>query len=191
MRARTLGIVAGAALLSAACSDTTPTSPPVDRLLDPQASAALGQSALAWGHGQATLSVGPHDVSFLAVKGPFGRATGWFRHFVSTASGTVDFTGIVTCMSVDAGLGRAWIAGKVLQNKSTRPDFMTAIHEPGDDIWFRVLDGGWRPSDPPDRTTIPGFEGGAGIITSQQYCDQRPWSADPTGVLSSGRIDVR
>lgn len=190
MQVRSLGILAASALL-AACASPEPTGPSVNPLIEPEASPALGQSALAWGHGQAILSAGPQDVSFFAVKGPFGRATGWFRHYIPTATGTIDFTGIVTCLSVDAAQGRAWIAGKVLKNNSTRPGFMTDIHEPGDDIWFRVLDGGWRPSDPPDLTTIPGFEGGAGIITSQQYCDQRPWAADPTGVLSSGRIDVR
>jgi hypothetical protein len=189
MHRRTLGI-AGTALLALGCGSEAPTAPRTGFPVAPEASALFnGQAGLAWGNGQAILSVGPMDVAFVAFGATQGRAGGWFRHYIPTSTGTIEFTAVVTCISVDEALGRAWIGGKVLTNKSTRTDFTTAVHQPGDEIWFRVLDGGWRAGDPPDRSTSPGFEGALGVITSREYCDKRLWPNEPPA-LSTGRVDV-
>jgi hypothetical protein len=95
-------------------------------------------------------------------------------------------------VAVDAGEGRAWIGGVVTQNNSTHPNFTTEIHDVGRDIWFRVLDSGEGSSEAPDRATFVGFEGGGGIITSQEYCEAQIWPAGNARTVgqASGNIQV-
>lgn len=110
--------------------------------------------------------------AFSAIQHGDGRASGRFHHRVELPTGTVDFHAQVTCLAVDADLRRAWIGGVITSNGSTDPAFTTGIHQPGHDIWFRVLDNGQGP-DPDDRTTFVGFEGV--IPSSASYCEQRIW----------------
>ena len=102
-----------------------------------------------------------------------GSATGRFHHSTRLDGQRVEFHGEVTCLAVDPVNHRAWIGGIVTKNKSEHPDFQTPIHQPGRDIWFRVVDYGEGAEAPPDRTTFVGFEGGGGIITSLEYCERR------------------
>ena len=77
-------------------------------------------------------------------------------------------------------------------NKSVREPFASGeIYQPGRDIWFRVLDQG-TPGTAGDRTTFVGFEGGAGIITSEEYCAERPWPDGNarTNPLTTGNLNV-
>ena len=124
------------------------------------------------------------------------RAQGKFRHTLVFQGLLIDFVGKVTCMAVDPLDGRAWIGGVVTENNSDHPAFMTEIHERGKDVWFRVLDTG-RGSEEPDRTTFLGFEGAAGIITSEEYCDARIWPGPPddeenarTNPMIEGQVEV-
>ncbi|NIU75387.1 MAG: hypothetical protein GWN71_17950, partial [Gammaproteobacteria bacterium] len=49
------------------------------------------------------------------------------------------------------------------------PGFQEDVHQPGRDIWFRVVDyGEGENATQPDRSTFVGFEGDAGIITSAE-----------------------
>ena len=135
------------------------------------------------------------EVGRLSVAGvglANGKATGAFHHKLSFAEEgtTSEFFGRITCLAFDAAQGRAWIGGVITRNKSTEPTFQGAIHQPGQDIWFRVLDTG-RGSPNPDLTTFVGFKGGAGIETSQQYCDMQIWPANPPGAFTSGGLGVR
>ena len=117
-----------------------------------------------------------------------GTARGVFRHRLIFNGELVDFSGVATCLAVDPVDGRAWIGGVVHRNRSVAAPFADGeIYEPGRDIWFRVLD---APED--DRTTFTGFEGGAGIITSQEYCDTRPWPAGNarTNPIVSGNVRI-
>ena len=104
----------------------------------------------------------------------------------------IEFRGEVTCLSVDPENGRVWVGGVVTRNDSVHPGFTTEIHEPGRDVWFRVLDTG-RGADEADRTTFLGFEGGGGIITSEEYCDLQPWPDDNarTHPVIEGKIRLR
>jgi hypothetical protein len=122
-----------------------------------------------------------------------GRVNGSFRHSTVLSGMPIEFVGRVTCVAHDAVNNRAWIAGVVVENNSTHPSFTTAIHQVGRDIWFRVVDYGAGGSGTPDRSTFVGFEGGAGIVTSAQYCDERPWPDDDarTNALLSGNLIVR
>lgn len=121
-----------------------------------------------------------------------GSATGQFRHELVFFGEVVDFSGTVTCLSVDAEEGRAWIGGIVTKNRSEHPAFTEERHDPGRDIWFRVLDSGEGQAEP-DRSTFVGFEGDAGFITSQEYCDGMPWPEDNarTSPVTEGNIQVR
>jgi hypothetical protein len=58
-------------------------------------------------------------------------------------------------------------------------------------IEFRVLDNG-EPSEGVDRTTLGGFEGGGGIITSHEYCDARIWPDEDarTNAVRAGNIKI-
>jgi hypothetical protein len=69
---------------------------------------------------------------------------------------------------------------------------LTPIHEVGKEAWFRVVDYGEGQS-PDDRTTVLGFEGGLGIITSEEYCQLQLWRDDDAGTWAvvNGNIQVR
>lgn len=118
-------------------------------------------------------------------------ATGTFHHRTVLGE-AIDFRGSFTCLAIDEEAGRAWVGGVITQNKSVAEPWASGeIYEPGRDIWFRVLDNG-EPSEGVDRTTFVGFEGGGGIITSQEYCDARIWPDDDarTEALTSGNLKI-
>jgi hypothetical protein len=119
----------------------------------------------------------PGCVEFDAVRYANNSSAGVFRMRRPGSGGIVGFEARVTCLVVDAPNNHAWLGAVVTQNFSTDPAAMTAIHQVGKDVWFRVVD--YAGSDPlvPDRTTVLGFEGAAGFITSIEYCDCRPWPA--------------
>ncbi len=132
---------------------------------------ASGPSATGGGH---VLFADEIDLtfSFSAVRQPSGRTTGSFHHSFEFDGHQIDYWGAVTCLSVDAANGRAWIGGVLTRVQSTHPD---VVELPGDDAWFRVLDTGPASSAADDRSTFMGFEGSAGIDTSEQYCAEQPW----------------
>lgn len=122
-----------------------------------------------------------------------GPAHGLFRQSVELGGLRVEFHGKVVCLTVDPVNNRAWIGGVVTRNKSEHPSFTTEIHQPGRDVWFRVLDNGHGGAAEPDRTTFLGFEGAAGIITSPEYCEAAIWPDDNarTDPITQGNILVR
>lgn len=125
---------------------------------------------------------------------PVGHPDAHRVHLVRLRDGfVVDFSGEVTCMSVDPVLHRAWIGGVVTANNSNDPNHSAAIHQPGRDVWFRVVDHGEREGAPPDRSSVYGFEGALGIITSAQYCAAQLWTSDDVNAfaVTEGNIQVR
>lgn len=188
-----LSIVAALATTTAlvACDSSTPTELPPG---GPSASADRGVIASTTGGGKAQLPPGFSllDFSFNAKVKADGSATGQFRQVYESAGGTVDFHGTVTCVTFDPLNNRAWIGGVITQNNSTNPAVLTPIHEVGKEAWFRVVDYGEGQS-PDDRTTVLGFEGGLGIITSEEYCQLQLWRANDGGTwpVVHGNIQVR
>ena len=138
-------------------------------------------------------AIGVAEFSFSAVQNSDGTASGRFRMVRYRAGFLVDFSGEVTCMAVDAVNNRAWIGGVVVANRSNDPNHTLDIHEPGDDVWFRVVDHGEGAGAPPDRSSVYGFKGAAGIDTSSQYCAAQLWPAGDANVfeLTEGNIQVR
>jgi hypothetical protein len=138
------------------------------------------------------LVAGSLDVrfAFSAVQHTDGRTSGAFHERTNDGLGAVEFDADVTCLAVDHDLGRAWIGGVITANRSTSPDFTDAVHHPGHDIWFRVLDSGQEAAQP-DRRTFVGFEGA--IPSSAVYCATRPWAPDNarTWPVTNGNIVVR
>jgi hypothetical protein len=136
------------------------------------------------------------DVSFnfnAVGTGNGGAAGHFFQSFVFGGE-LIEFRGRVTCVSVDEAAGRAWVGGVVTENNSTHPQFTTERTQVGRDIWFRVLDGGeGANAQEPDRTTIMGFEGDRGIITSAEYCAAQLWVDGnvATHPVTQGNIQVR
>jgi hypothetical protein len=110
-------------------------------------------SATGGGH---FLVSGALDVafSFSAKQKSDGSANGQFRFSVELGGLPIDFHGEVICVSVDSDNGRSWIGGVVTENNSEHPSFTTAIHEPGRDVWFRVLDNGQGGDSDMDRSTL-------------------------------------
>lgn len=127
-----------------------------------------------------------------AIQRAEGMDGGNFRHETTFQDQLVSFSGTVTCVEVDSENGRAWIGGVITQNRSEHPAFTGDIHQPGKDIWFRVLDSGEGQAEP-DRSTFTGFEGGAGIITSEEYCELKVWPEDNarTSPVINGNIHIR
>lgn len=191
MKAWSLGIVLVVTGLAAGCG----------RAQSPTAPAPSGGNAIAIqpeGSGLPSATGGGRyllqnafdtQFAFSAVLHDDGQASGNFHQFESDADGTVDFTARVTCLAIDGENHRAWIGGVITENRSTNPGFTTAIHQPGHDVWFRVLDNGQGPDDA-DRTTFLGFEGA--IPSSQAYCDSRPWPAGNarTWPVTAGNLSV-
>jgi hypothetical protein len=134
----------------------------------------------------------PMQFSFAAVQNPDGSVAGQFHQKGDVGGVWVDVQGEVTCVAVDPVTNRAWVGGVVTQNRSDA-DLQEAIHQPGRDVWFRVVDYGEGADAPPDRTSFLGFEGAAGIIRSEDYCLARIWPADDarTHPVTSGNIQVR
>ena len=160
-----------------------------------QSESGPGDAATGGGHFLITLASGELvDVQFgmTAVTTGGGGANGHFTHRAVFGGIAVEFQGRVTCVAVDSDNRRAWVGGVVTQNTSDHPSFTTPRTQPGRDIWFRVLDSGEGQAEP-DRSTFVGFEGDAGITTSQQYCDARPWpdANARTWPLTAGNIQVR
>ena len=186
-----LSIVAALATTTAlvACDSSAPTELPPG---SPTASANRGVTASTTGGGKAQLPAGFSllSFSFNAKTKADGSASGEFRQVYVSGGGSVDFKGTVTCVSFDPLLGRAWIGGVITQNNSTNPAVLLPIHQPGRDVWFRVVDNGEGQS-PDDGTTVFGFEGGGGIITSEQYCQDRIWNPATTWAVVDGNIQVR
>jgi hypothetical protein len=182
--------------LALACGEPEVTAPPDAHLARVQAVlGGAGRSSTGGGVVDLTTAgAGFMHFSFGAVVTPHGNANGTFRQVREVGGLLVDFAGEVTCLSVDATTGRAWIAGVVTRNNSTHPGFLTGIHEVGDDVWFRVVDyGEGANAAQRDRSTVLGFEGAAEILTSEEYCAVKPWpDADArTFPVSEGNIQVR
>lgn len=152
-----------------------------------------GLVATATGGGEFDAGV-PVDFAFSAVqRNEAGDASGELRFSTELGGLDIEFRGRVTCMTSDLANGRAWIGGIVTENNSEHPFFTQEIHEPGSDIWFRVVDyGEGADAVRVDRTTFVGFEGGGGIETTPEYCEIQPWpDADArTGPLNHGNIQV-
>lgn len=185
-----------ATILVGACADSpTQVATPAESLVPVDAGADLRLPPSTWGIGQAQLPPGfsALEFAYFATQRRDGSGLGAFRYRWESASGITDIRGRVTCVSFDAALGRAWIGGIITQNNSTNPAVQTAIHQPGRDAWFRVVDNGEGPHATPDRTTVIGFEGAAGIATSAQYCSTRPWAANDanTWEVIEGNIQVK
>ena len=185
-----------ASLLAALLAGCDPATAPAPGGEGPARAARASASRVtiaASGRGHYLLQ-GVADVrfTFTARKQGDGRARGAFHQHAVLPTGTYDFDGRVTCMSVDLTAGHAWIGGVVTANRSTDPQFRTPIHQVGKDVWFRVLDTG-QPRGAGDGSSFFGFEGSAGFITSKEYCAGQPWPPNNARVwpLTEGNITVQ
>lgn len=194
MKVRTLAFAVLSPLVLFACDDgPQPTQAPDVRL-----SQAAGVGATATGGGQFLVPTPGEDFrGEFAIsgvqRGSDGAATGNFRFSIVFFGELIEFRGRTTCMAVDAENGRAWFGGVITANNSTDPAWRSDVHEPGDDIWFRVVDYGEGAASPSDRTTFVGFEGNGGIITSREYCEARIWPEGDarTFEVTEGNVQVR
>jgi hypothetical protein len=195
---RAIGTLSGLAFVLATIGCEHPTSPssvraPSGKALADQTVAGDG-TASAKGHGEYALD-GTSGVqfSFNAERHQDGTADGQFRQETSDDAGTIDIQGTVTCLSVDPIFGRAWIGGVVKRNASTDPSYaLDPTTQPGQDVWFRVVDLDPATVAGADRSTFLGFAGSAGFLTSAAYCAGRPWPADNarTHAVTKGDIEV-
>jgi hypothetical protein len=191
---RTQFFLLAAALAAASCQ--SPTAP---RALDgssaatPDGSQLGGPTAATNGGGHYSLQdTFDTQFAFTATQNA-GGAHGQFHHSLIFGGLAVGFRGRVTCVTMDPINRRAWIGGVITENLSEHPSFQTARHQPGHDIWFRVLDTGEGADAPPDRTTFTGFEGDLEIPTSAAYCAMQPWAEGDarTWPVTGGNIQVR
>ena len=181
MRIRTLSL---AVLCMLGCDGDGPASPEIGYSLS-------GSSAVVTGGGEFLLGgFIPFDFSVSGVQHADGSATGEFRFSAHVDPFVYAFHARVVCVAVDRVNHRAWIGGVITENRSTDPDLQLDIHQPGRDVWFRVLDNGEGEQTAADRMTFIGFTGSAGVITSQEYCDRQLWLNEGQ-VLSKGNIQVR
>lgn len=150
-----------------------------------------GAQAIVSGGGEFLLGgVQPFDFSVSGVQNADGSASGEFRFSANIPPFSYDFHAEVTCLAVDRVNHRAWIGGVITANRSTDPDLQLEIHQPGHDVWFRVVDIGEGSAVPNDRMTFIGFEGTAGIGTSEEYCQLQIWPNNGQ-TLTKGNIQVR
>ena len=188
-----VGTVCVVGMLTACGRSAAPTAPEgvagSTSILPP---AAVGPGASGGGRFLLINSINA-QFAFSANQHGNGGASGQFHQTLEFQGQHVEFHGTVTCLAVDEENGRAWIGGIITQNRSAHPQFLAARNEPGQDIWFRVLDAGEGNGADADRTTFLGFEGDAGFATSAAYCAGRPWPAGNanTWAVTSGNIEVR
>jgi hypothetical protein len=196
---RAISTLGGLAFVLATVGCEHPTSPSSVRV--PSGKALADQTVegdgtvSAKGHGEYALD-GTSGVqfSFNAERHQDGTANGQFRQETSDDAGTIDIQGTVTCLAVDPIFGRAWIGGVVKRNASTDPSYaLDPTTQPGQDVWFRVVDLDPATAAGADRSTFLGFAGSAGFLTSVAYCAGRPWPADNarTHPVTTGDIEVR
>lgn len=123
-----------------------------------------------------------------------GDGVGHAHHSTAVGGLLIEFDTRVTCVTFDAANHRAWIGGIITRNASEHPAFTGDIHQVGRDIWFRVVDyGEGGNATQADRATFVGFEGSAGIITSEEYCATQPWpdNDERTNPVTQGNLQVR
>ena len=194
MNYRQLTAVLAALVATTACQ--SPAAPgPLGLGRGPAGIGAVGAGIEGTNGGGKYLLLNTIDAAFdfnAVSTGDDGAEGHFFQSFIFQNE-LVEFHGRVTCASFDAANRRAWIGGVVTVNNSTHAQFTTPRTQPGRDVWFRVLDGGEGAGAPPDRTTIFGFEGDRGIITSAQYCAAKLWldNNGNTFPVVHGNIQVR
>lgn len=149
--------------------------------------------AAATGSGDyALLGTTPTSFSFAALAHENGNVSGDLRVATVFQGFAIEFEGRVTCVTQDPLNHRAWIGGVITSNTSAHPSFTTPRTQPGQDIWFRVVDYGEGNGAPADRSTFVGFAGDAEIATSAEYCAVQPWPAEDarTWAVTAGNIQV-
>lgn len=159
----------------------------------------LGSNVAGHANGQGTFNIGAPgaDIAFTlnALLRADGGASGsvyYVTDLTEFGLAIIEMRFDVICLAHDVALGRAWIGGVVTENNSTNETFATdPRRQLGRDVWFRVEDNGNGGSGILDRSTQLGFEGSAGIITSEEYCQTRPWPAAPAHPVTSGNISIR
>jgi hypothetical protein len=186
-------------LAIAGCSaENAPTVPRDVGNMRPVLSAGQGVLAHASGGGivdfSAVAGAGNGHFSFTATVQGNGSVVGRFRQRRERNGLLIDFSGIVTCLTVNSALHRARIGGVITENKSTDPAFQTDNHQVGDDVWFRVEDGG-EGDGAVDASTSYGFKPTL-VNTSAEYCalpftGLPAWNPATTFPLLSGNIHVR
>ncbi|MBC7895737.1 MAG: hypothetical protein H7066_09995 [Cytophagaceae bacterium] len=189
---RSLGSLA--TLIAIACSTTS--EPPAPRAVDALLTHGPDRRYSASGFGLVDLSsvAGATDAffEFNAQVNRNGSVSGRFFQRRARNGLTVDFAGFVSCLTIDAALGRARIGGVITRNSSTDPAFLTDNHEVGDDVWFRVEDGSIAGAV--DASTTYGFKPTL-VNTSAEYCalpfTGSAWNPASTFPLRSGNITVR
>ena len=125
----------------------------------------------------------PMQFSFSAVRHVDGSVSGSFHHAYTADGLSYSYWGRLTCLTYDATNRRAWIGGVLTKVTTDDPDVTQA---PGDDAWFRILDGG----SSGDRSTPMGFVGS--FPSSAAYCATQPWPDGNarTHPLTSGQISM-
>lgn len=178
-------------LVFTACSSMSEPSEPLPPAL---ASLNVNDSVVIAASGSGTVDLStaltPDAVfEFVASRASDGTVGGHFRQRRMRGALVVDFTGRVTCVTIDLAFpGRLRIGGVITKNNSTDPAFLTDNHDVGDDVWFRVQDGAV------DASTTYGFKPTL-VNTSEEYCalpfDGLPWW-NPASIfpLKRGQISV-
>ena len=188
--------MAAPALVLAVAACSAHDGPTIPRTSAPSFS-ANGVEVSVTGGGIVDLStagVGDAYFTFNAIRKADGTVLGRFHSRRERAGAVIDFSGIVTCLTVDAALMRARIGGVITENNSTDAAFLTTNHEVGDDVWFRVADGG-EGNEAVDGSTVYGFKPTL-VNTSAEYCalpfTGLPWwNPATTFPLRSGNIQMR
>jgi hypothetical protein len=186
-------------LAIAGCSaENAPTVPQDVGNMRPVLNAGQGVLAHASGGGivdfSAVAGAGNGHFSFTATVQGDGSVVGRFRQRRERNGLLIDFSGNVTCLTVNSELHRARIGGVITENNSTDPAFLTDNHQVGDDVWFRVEDGG-EGNGAVDASTSYGFKPTL-VNTSAEYCalpftGLPAWNPATTFPLLSGNIQVR
>ena len=182
------------ALVVSACS--LPQEPTATPRLVPASFERNGVEVSVNGGGIIDLSgagAGDAHFAFNASRKADGTVRGQFHERREQGGLVIDFSGTVTCLTVDPVLMRARIGGVVTENLSTVPAFQDENHQVGDDVWFRVADGG-EGKGAVDGSTVYGFAPTL-VNTAAEYCalpftGLPYWNPATTFPLKSGNIQI-
>lgn len=189
---RMLALLASGLVACGTAADESITAPPISlNQGNGVVLSVLGSGVVDF----ATPGFGNADFLIVAHRRADGTVSGHFRQSRTTPTGTVNFEGIVTCVTIDPDFpGRARVGGIVTENTSTSPGSLTENHEVGDDVWFRVTDSD-HGLDAADASTTYGFKPTL-VNTSAEYCalpftGLPAWNPGSIFPLERGTIQVK
>lgn len=119
------------------------------------------------------------DVTFQ----PEDKVAGTIKYTTFLDDGKIDLVAQVDCGHYEMSTTRAWLAGKIEENKSNHPEYKDGRYAAGQPVWLRFEESATHP-EPPAKVSDLGFAGDGGVESSDDYCASKAWGEEGLKDLS-------